>query len=498
MSFNTLPSALNSLSIDPNIAQADPFANVPPTPLAQGFARVSGPKFGGFFGQSYAFPWMGGKPTSDYSGTTLSAPKSVNATIPTDPSKYIKIYDGKVGANFKRTFDPKNLDYPLQAFAIDLWRHLESYGLDTCFYFQDAATGDLLDIINHYPRFTKEFVASEMLKASRPNGHYGDCSYALSALEDSGTLIYNLSSLDLQLRLQSCMSDPRLGSSGPVLWMCIVESLQSNSHMVFKQKALDLEKITLSQFDGENIDQYVDHMRRQIIILRNARRLPVDINLTILNTLIGSSVEQFRFNFYNSRTKENMFLTRTFGMSSTDVEQLYDYVDPMAYLDQASQVYHQLLDTNGWGPNKVVGVNTAGISQQNGGKLTRGRPDAQSTEQKSTDPNDKPDSNSNVPASPNSSTTNSRNNSGRRQSRDRQANASPWKSVPPAAGQSPIKSVSNRMYHWCAKCNYWRVGHDTASHKDLPPRSNTVNTVSGNLARLAVDDQDDHLLWGMF
>jgi len=484
MSLNTLPSTLSPTSL--RVDTTDPFATVLPTPLAQGFARLSGPKFGGFFGQSQAFPWMGSKPTIDYPGTTLLAPKSVNATIPTDPSKYIKIYDGKIGANFKRTFDPKILEYPLQAFAIDLWRHLESYGLDTCFYFQDAATGDLLDIVNHYPRFTKEYVANEILSASRSNGHYGECSYALAALEDSGTLIYNLSSLDLQLRLQSCMSDPRLGCSGPVLWMCIVESIQSNSHMVFKQKALDLEKVTLSQFDGENIDQYVDHMRKQIILLRNARRLPVDINLTILNTLISSSVEQFRFNFYNSRTTENNFLTRTFGMSSIDVERLPDYVDPMIYLDRASEVYRQLLDTHGWGPCKVVGVNVADISQQKGGKLIRDRSDAQSTEQKSDKTEDLNRSNSTINNNDNRR-TNRNNNNNRRQSA--------WKSIPPAAGHGSTKTVNAKVYHWCAKCSYWRLGHDTASHQDLPPQSGTL---SGNLARLTVDDQDDHLLWGMF
>ena len=422
------------------------------------------PKFGGFYGPTYEFPWTGGKPLPDLSGTSAFGPKAITSIIPSDPSKYHKIYEAKIGTSIKKMFDPNVPEYPLHAYASDLWRHLEQYGLDTLFYFPDPATGELLDIVNHYPRFTKMGIAEQVHKACQSTGPYGSCPYALSALEDSGSYIYNSVVLNMQTKLQSCMSDKRLGPSGPVLWMALVESIQSTSHMVFKQKVLDLEKISLINFDGENVEAYSEVLKQQCLILSNAKRLPIDINLTILNALCSCSVEEFRFNFFHMRAQENHFLTRTNGMDASTIQGQPDYVDPFEILDRACGIYRNLLELGKWGPK--LSANAAMLHRNNRGQGT--------TRNSATAPPTTPT----PPVNPKGSNNNEKGEKGRNKGRTPTAT---WKGVAPEKGQPTTKLANNgKTYNWCAKCKFWRVGHTTATHKDLPSTQSTIAGKSGS------------------
>lgn len=167
------------------------------------------------------------------------------------------------------------------------------YDLDTYFYFPDPATKELVDIVNNVARFNKTLVAEEIRKATHKTGHYGSFPYAMDALRDSGTYIYQSVSNSLQLRLRTCSMDPRLGDSGPVLWMASVKELQSNSHQMYKQQVRALESMILAQFDGENVPEFVHQMRDKIATLEAARQLPPDIVLTILNIFARALSKNF-------------------------------------------------------------------------------------------------------------------------------------------------------------------------------------------------------------
>jgi hypothetical protein len=74
-----------------------------------------------------------------------------------------------------------------------------------------------------------------------------------------------------------------------------------------------------------------------------------------------------------------------------------------------------------------------------------------------------------------------------------------WKTKPPVRGQLESKTVDSMEWHWCAKCNHWRISHGTSDHKDDfrgqtgQTRSREANTAEGGKVDTAeVEDYSLH------
>jgi hypothetical protein len=393
--------------------------------------------------------------------------------------KYAKMYESKVAMSIQKPFDSSDKSYPLPSFAKDVWMHLQKFGMDTVFYFPDPSSKTLVDVVNNHPRFTKSFIASEIKRASEGTGHYTSCPYAIDALRDSGTYIYKSLSRPLQLRMQTCLSDPRLGSSGPVLWMALVEELQSNSYQVYKQLVREVESMSLASYNGENVADFVYQMKLKLEDLEAAKQLPPDILLTIINAFSSSSVDEFRFSFMTQRSQIETFLRESQGKDPTAIALLSNYKSPQALLDEGLSLYRSLYDGGRWGPSKAVSANT--------GQLTRNRNRTADTRKTSETPKNNEGSN---PKSEDTNTT-------PKEAVTTDDGKNEWKEVPPKKGESSTKKVGTYEWHWCAKCKRWRVHHNTSTHKDLPDKGPKISGASGNLARLTANyDSDDD--WGWF
>lgn len=430
----------------------------------------SAPRFGGLAGPNLSEPWIGGKPKDDYSGTTSSRPATVLCYVPADPSKYSKIYLAKTSSSSK-LFDPSDKSFTLASFATDVWIHLQKYGMDTVFYFKDQSSGgEMIDIINNHPRFSKSEVAQAIQDALLPSGHYGQCDFSQEALADSGTFIYNSLTKSMQIRLQTCFNDPRLGASGPVLWMALVEEVQSNSYQVYKQLVKEVESLALASFNGENVSDYCLKMKQKLETLSSAKQLPPDILLTIINAFTTSSVEDFRVSFIPRRAQIEKFIRESQGKAPSAITKLPNYTTYHSLLDDGLSLYRSLYDSNKWGPAAV---------NANSGKLARSG-NRNRTKQES-ESLDKPESTSKHPDPKNPKPEN-----------QDQSKEAEWKSKAPKSGEPQKKTVNGREWNWCAKCSHWRVGHDTSSHKDLPtkPKADASGSISGNLALTSKSNDD--------
>lgn len=115
----------------------------------------------------------------------------------------------------------------------------------------------------------------------------------------------------LQLTLQTPVED--YGKTGPILWMCDVQEIQSNSYQVFMIIKRDVEHFTLIQFNGDDISKYILKMRLMLDQLSTADRLPEDILITIIIAFTSSTVEEFRMTFHGRKNRDRGILARKAG-----------------------------------------------------------------------------------------------------------------------------------------------------------------------------------------
>lgn len=456
------------MSSSTSAATASTFTTSAPTPSAAVSSNTPAPKFGGLGGPQANVPWTGGKPKDDFSGTTRTSPRTAMCYSLLEPDKAMKVYLSKTQGNVKK-FSRNDQSYPLASFANDALRHMETYGMDTVFYLPDPGSKKLVDVFTSHSRFTKTNVSEWITKctaATGPDNHYAD-EYSRDILEQSGIWLYN--SLDDKLRASLMGHYGSQGNaSGPVLWMAIVLEVQSDSYRRYKELVKQMERLQLGDFKGENVVDFVTSMRLCCEELERAQQLPKDITLTILNAFCSSSVEEFRGAFIPRRPMIENFLIESEGKDPTLIATLPNRVTFYSILDDGLSLYRSLVDSNRWGPAKGEGVSANlalvpkvgggnGRSKNSGGKLQN------------------PSSGEKIPTSPKSTGP----------TEDKDA----WKKISPKSGESKVREVGKLTWHWCDKCTHWRVGHDTASHQDKPPKE-----THGNVA-LVPAFHDDSEWW---
>jgi hypothetical protein len=68
-----------------------------------------------------------------------------------------------------------------------------------------------------------------------------------------------------------------------------------------------------------------------------------------------------------------------------------------------------------------------------------------------------------------------------------------WKKVAPPAGTPTTKSVNEKTFNWCGKCNRWTTTHDTATHTGGAGGKTDANL--GLVESTTAWDVDDHAAW---
>ena len=332
--------------------------------------------------------------------------------------------------------------------------HMESYGMDTVFHMEDN-TGEMVNLFEYHNQFSHTQVEKWIAKA-KANNIFN--SYAIDALEDSGEWLMN--SLAEELKTSVHPHFEGSGTAGPVLWMTIMEEVQSTSIWHLKKIEKKLEQMSLSAFKGENIRKFCEEYLNKCIELDNAPRLPDDILLTLVEALSKSTVEEFCITWLGRRTEVEKWMSVTAGKTEDAIAKMEGRLTYRSLLHEATTQYQSLYDSNLWGPAANAGdksgapeglyskVEVNALVQQAVSKALKGNKKAktchtcgkeghfarncpekdQNTDEKRTKPEEE------------------------------------WKTKAPSAGEPETKTVKNLSWHWCNICKRWRVSHGTSGH----------------------------------
>ena len=179
------------------------------------------PKFGGLIqtGTDTWSAWIGGKPTSDWSG--LENPKP--STIQPNQYRASSVYSQAKGQSYRIQGITTQFtrEANLLTFQKKVMKHLNQHGLDTITYLQDPVDpNQTISVINNHSQFDLDAATKE---GNDLKDNYSD-GYSHQAMEDAKIFLLNSISEDLETQLyQNCNEE----DSFIAYWMNLVHIVNS-------------------------------------------------------------------------------------------------------------------------------------------------------------------------------------------------------------------------------------------------------------------------------
>lgn len=434
-------------------------------------ARMTAPKLGGTYDKDVV--WIGGPPKKDFSGPFLSGPPTPLCLRNMDASSEIKGYARRTlghDIKFKRD-DP---DFGLMAFADVALQHMQTCGMDTVFYMQGVDDNGEAgrELFTYHTRYTKSTVdkfIADQIAAGKFDKLQKD------ALAQSATWLSN--SLDESLK-SSLRTQLASRPTGPQLWMLIVAEVQSDSLNRCDNMAEKFRTMTLSQFKGENVRDYVKEAGDLLTQLERDEQLPRTHLKRIVDVFSACSVADFRVHWMSRRAAVQKFIKDSAGKDEETKLQMPNYIHFNHLLDEGKDEFMNLQEQ--WGPAKNTGPSTqamlskltaqvASLDQQLKAKTGDTSPTPNGEKKgikcfgcgkqgytKKTCPDCK--------AKREAANGNS-NSSGDKQTSP--SGSGKW--AAPKDGEPTEKMIDGALHKWCAKCRRgkgrWTKDHSTAEHK---------------------------------
>ena len=426
------------------------------------------PKIGGLvrLTKEYA-TWTGGEPKSDWSGL-----KDEDATYASPNCLRYVMSDPQKGFNSRREglitkFDKKG---NLLTFKDEVWEHLVDCGLDTIAYVQDPVEEDkMTNVVLDHVRFTLDSIKVQM-KAQEAKYDSYDLANDKTAKE------FVLASLTTDFR-QAIRDVMRKEDPFPVLWVRIIEKIQSTSVERFDDIKEAIKRLKPSAYAGENLETMMRDYRELARELTTAGQYDHNLTLRIVKSTLdagGTGVhgQSFKHKLHELREKLNAALLKIGHMGPSAATKY------MADLDLSYEAVSETIATryvwyrnnNEWDPAKNAHDSkappTAYLTKaeamaliRNNGKYTKdgGRASKKGTcfncgqpgHMKKDCPNLK-------------SVTGSENPKGNATGSDKQQRS--WKYKAPGANEPTTKTVDSKEFNWCGKCKRWSTSHGTAEH----------------------------------
>ena len=433
--------------------------------------------------------WTGGKPRVGWTELEDPNPSSIIATQIRSPSVSLE-----TKALYHRTtgLEPKfTRESDLLTFQKKMMDHMIRYGMDTITYLPDPTDPtQVISVLSEHAQFTlKEAKTSEK---SKQQGCYDQYDHA--NVRDSKTLLLN--SLDesvLTQMYENCDDDETF----IVHWMNLMLIVGSISIERFDRIKDSIKARKIQNYAGENVEaistDYVSEWKR----LHGARMYDHGLTLTMLKTIMESGNEDFRYGLRSLKDKLNKKLmdVRHMSYDQSHKAMIHDELDVQSVLKLCKQEYRILLDDGKWPAashakdSKAIGrsygnVNAVALNEDRVKQLLANalqRISGDGTRDKSGDKCRTCGENGHWARDcPKKRDNNNRNgdqrNNGRRppfqnrnapfRPQDRTGNRERRQRFPPPkSGESEIKTVGDKKYYWCSKCNNWMVSHGTATHK---------------------------------
>ena len=402
-------------------------------------------------------PWTGGKRT----GNRNTEPVSPYCARPVDPDKKMKVFKAAITPLDLKYDGIDNADYQLATFAFLAFQHMETYGMDSVFYFMKD--GVEYNLMTHFPLFDISDIEKATSQMTDP--------FDVENLKWSKQFLFDSLSLKQQLKLAKRM---KKSTNGPLLWMNIVFENQSDSFRAIQAVQQELEAMALSKYPGENVKLCTKDIALKCHRLEAADSLPKDVGATVCNILTQCSVEAFRIPFHAKFCELDK------------KPDCYSYED---LIDDAEALYLSLTSANKWLPKSseeetvltgLVAKVDRLIHQHHKG----GQGQAQNGHGKGRK------GGKGQGAQPSDLTCWNCGKKGHVSSKCPEKNVdkpkeaidvSAWKKKPPMKGEANEKTVEGQKWKWCGRCTRWTLSHLTAEHKDKV-KDEAATTPASNLA----------------
>jgi hypothetical protein len=431
--------------------------------------------------------WTGGKPRVGWTELEDPNPSSIIATQIRSPSVSLE-----TKALHHRTtgLEPKfTRESDLLTFQKKMMDHMIRYGMDTITYLPDPTDPkQVISVLSEHAQFTlKEAKTSE----KRDHQDFYD-QYDHANIRDSKTFLLN--SLDeavLTQMYENCDDDETF----IVHWMNLMLIVGSISIERFDRIKDSIKARKIQNYAGEDVESistdYVSEWKR----LHGARMYDHGLTLTMLKTIMESGNEDFRYGLRALKDKLNKKLmdVRHMSYDQSHKAMVQDELDVQSVLKLCKQEYRILLDDGKWpaashakdskaigrsyGNVNAVALNEDRVKQLLANALSRINGDgardkssdkcrlcgenghwARDCPKKGRDNQRNGDQRNNGRRPP----FQNRNSASRPQGNNRERRQ---RFPPPMSGESEIKTVGDKKYYWCSKCNNWMVSHGTSTHK---------------------------------
>ena len=294
----------------------------------------------------------GGKPSTNWDLSFNTEPETPYCYQPTGTTNQLKIHT-VVTKGFDRKFGfcDSTSTYSLNAFASAVWTHLRACGMDLVFYFllvdDESSTGKMVDIIFKHSRFFLSSIQDTVTSKKVSGTHILYDKYVLRNLASARTFLFQSLTNELQNILEQKMTNK---TTGPELWMMIIDEIQSNSVCRYQLLCEKLRTLCFPDFLAENICLFNQKCLTFFKESENADVMDDNLLLHLLDAYTKSTTEIFCVSFITQRHDLDLFLRTVKGRSSaaccsiTGIK-LFSY---SSLMDNSLSLYNSLLESGDW------------------------------------------------------------------------------------------------------------------------------------------------------
>ena len=373
---------------------------------------------------------------------------------PTDQSKLSKLRENATGA-LQNNFDLVPLDdsaeqilnnYNLHMRVREFARRLQQYDMKDVFaimQFSDPSSSvplpTTIDLLEQWDSIDMSLLERHIKFLSS----YGQ-DYDLQNMTWTLELLESSCAQGLADKIQEDLLD--VDSSlecGPMFFFLMMRRIISSTEDAVTAMTEKIKSMKVTSFDGEDISQVTGQLKMAIKRLDVLKKIPEDLEKNIISILQTTS--SLEFNSYFKQLGVSLKQIPSFKMS-------YDEL-----LSSANTQYREMVQIGTW---KVASPPPSGSTFpaiDAGDALLVGSPPGHGVKlcQRCN------------------------------KSHAGQCTVPHWKRVPPVPGAPTTKTVNDKPYFWCTRCNGWNLTHLTPDHQT---RAEVAAAAAANLASDPIDD----------
>jgi len=296
---------------------------------------------------------------------------------------------------------------------------------------------------------------------------------------------------------------------GPGVWMLIVSEVQSAAIDRCKDMCKKFEAMKLSDFPGENVDDYCLHAEDLLKQLENEGQLPSTHLLTIVDAMKECSVLAYKVQWITKRAGIIDFIRESAGKDPSVVAAMSKKITFGDLLADAKTMFQD--HSKEWGPASNAKANEAQAQDAVLKKMQAMVGQVQQTLKAANNPSQSTNKYKGKkcfgcgkadmikPKCPNckdkANTPATGGNTGGGGGGSGNNSGGAGKFAPPKGNQPTTKEINGKKLHWCPKCKggkgFWVASHTADQHEDnFKPKKNESATPSASVGELDLSKVD--------